>query len=226
MAQPPFKPPERVPHGGGVPPDPPFTAGVSGDFDDTFFGPNDKKYVDRKAKDMSRLRGVDCYYYKMRDSTQRIDGNRPLTNGEEVIPEVTSGARSGNMSLYGEPVIIRNRIDSTKREVIPDWNYADPVMVRCLAMEPVKEEEPDDRGSIFTFSLKLHIARVLLDEAQIIPQSGDVVRLPKLLNSFYDVKHVEKDQHRFGAYGYFIAYTFDLIRNSMFNPERKLDGGG
>lgn len=225
MAQPPFKQPERVPHGGGIPPEPPFTSGASG-FDDTFFGPNDKKYVDRKAKDMSNIRGTDCYYYKLKDQTQRIDGNRPLSDGEEVIPEVTSPARSGNMSLYGEPVIVRNRIDSTKREVIPDWNYADPILVRTLAMEPVQEEEPDDRGTIFTYSLKLHIARILLDEAGIRPRAGDVVRLPKLLDSFYDVKHVERDQHRFGAQGYFIAYTFDLVRNSMFNPERKLDGGG
>jgi hypothetical protein len=225
MANPPYKPPERVPHGGGIPPDPPFTAGVTG-FDDTFFGPNDKNYVDRKAKDMSRIRGTDCYYYKMRDQTQRIDGGRPLTPGEEVVPEVTTSARSGNMSLYGEPVIVRNRLDSTKREVIPDWNYANPILVRTLGMEPVQEEQPDERGSIFTFSLKLHIARVFLDEQQIKPRAGDVVRLPKLLDSYYDVKHVERDQHRFGAQGYFIAYTFDLVRNSMFNPERKLDGGG
>lgn len=208
-----------------MPKDPPFTSGVSG-FDDTFFGPNDKQYVDRKAKDMSRIRGTDCYYYKMRDQTQRIDGGRPLAQGEEVVPEITSMSRSGNMSLYGEPVIVRNRIDSTKREVIPDWNYADPVIIRALAMEPVQEEEPDERGTIFTNSLKLHIARVLLDEAQIRPRAGDVIRLPRLLDSYYDVKHVERDQHRFGAYGYFIAYTFDLVRNSMFNPERKLDGGG
>lgn len=233
MADPPFKVPEPVPHGIGPMPDPAFTSGVTG-FDDTFFGPNDKQYIDRKAKDMSRLRGVDCFYYKRGDQTQNLDGSRPLTDGPgsqtELSPPPTTAispkARSGNMSLYGEPVIVRRRIDSVKREVIPDWNYADPVLIRALAMEPTQEEDPDEKGSIFIFSLKLHIARVLLDEIGIRPRAGDVIRLPKLLESFYDVKHVERDKHRFGAAGFFVAYSFDLVRNSMFHPERKLDGAG
>lgn len=234
MAEPPFKVPEPLPHGGaGVPPDPPYTAGASG-FDDTFFGPNDKKYMDRKTKAMSMLRGTDCYYYKQRGQTQDIDGSRPLTDGPGPHPEVQDPnvagyqprRRSGNMSLYGENVIVRNRIDSTKREVIPDWDFTAPVLVRALGMEPVQEEEPDERGTIFIFTLKLHIARILLDELDIRPRAGDVIRLPKLLESYYDVEHVERDQHRFGAKGYFVAYSFDLKRNSMFHPERKLDGGG
>jgi hypothetical protein len=233
MAEPPFKAPEPVPHGGGIPPEPPFTAGTTG-FDDTFFGPNDKQYLDRKAKAMSKLRGTDVYYYKQKSQTQDMDGSRPLTDGPgpqpELDPPPTTGIpvrrRSGNMSLYGENIIVRNRIDSTKREVIPDWNYAPPILLRALAMEPVQEEDPDDRGTIFVHTLKLHIARILLDEAGIRPRAGDVIRLPKLLESYYDVKHVERDQHRFGAKGYFIAYSFELNRNSMFHPERKLDGGG
>jgi len=233
MADPPYKTPEPVPHGGGIPPNPPFSSGVTG-FDDTFFGPNDKNYIDRKTKDMSNLRGIDCYYYKQGNQTQDIDGSRPLTDGPGPQPELaaapTTGIpvrrRSGNVSLYGEDIIIRNRLDAVRREVIPDWDYAEPVLIRALAMEPVQEEEPDDRGTIFVFSLKLHIARILLDEAGIRPRAGDVIRLPKLLESYYDVKHVERDQHRFGARGYFVAYTFDLNRNSMFHPERKLDGAG
>ena len=235
MAEPPFKQPEPVPHGGGLPPDPQFSSGVTG-FDDTFFGPNDKNYVDRKAKAMSNLRGIDLYYYKMGNQTQDIDGSRPLTDGPGPRPEleltdtkaqaIPVRARSGNMSLYGEPIVVRNRIDSVKREVIPDWNYDPPITLRALAMEPTQEEEPDDRGTIFIYSLKLHIARILLDEAGIRPRGGDVIRLPKLLESYYDVKHVERDQHRFGAKGYFVAYSFDLVRNSMFHPERKLDGAG
>lgn len=219
----------------GIPPDPPFSSGADG-FDDTFFGPNDKRYVDRKAKAMSKLRGIDLYYYKMKNQTQDIDGSRPLTDGPGPGPELevmdqklgpnAVRARSGNMSLYGEPIVVRNRIDSTKREVIPDWNYNPPILMRALAMEPTQEEEPDDRGTIFIYSLKLHIARIILDEAGIRPRGGDVIRLPKLLESYYDVKHVERDQHRFGARGYFVAYTFDLVRNSMFHPERKLDGAG
>jgi len=233
MADPPFKTPEPVPHGGGIPPEPPFSSGATG-FDDTFFGPNDKNYVDRKAKAMSKLRGIDLYYYKRSDQTQDIDGSRPLTDGPGPDPELEPNptrpipitSRAGNMSLYGEPVIVRNRLDSVKREVIPDWNYAAPVIMRALAMEPSQEENPDERGTIFVYTLKLHIARILLDEAGIRPRGGDVIRLPKLLESYYDVKHVERDQHRFGARGYFVAYTFDLVRNSMFHPERKLDGAG
>ncbi|MGD9725464.1 MAG: hypothetical protein AB7V39_03610, partial [Nitrospiraceae bacterium] len=203
MAQPPYKTPEPVPHGGGIPPDPPFTSGVPG-FDDTFFGPNDKRYIDRKAKAMSNLRGIDMYYYKMKNQTQDIDGPRPLTDGPGPAPElevrdqktqpIPVRARSGNMSLYGESVIVQNRLDSVRREVIPDWDYADPVAMRALGMEPQQEEEPDDRGTIFIYSLKLHVARILLDEAKIRPRAGDVIRLPKLLESYYDVKHVERDQ--------------------------------
>ena len=225
MADPPFKKPNPPP---GVEPNPPFTSGnhdTVPTFDDTFFGPNDKNYMDRKARDMSRLRGVDAYYYKLNDQTQRVDGIRPLTDGPEVIPERTVRARSGNVSLYGEPIIIRKRIDSTSREVIPDWNYATPVKLRCLGMEPVQEEDPDDRGSIFTFKLKLHIARAIMEDVSIIPRVGDVIRLPSQLDSFYDVLHVERDKHRFGAAGFLTAYYFDLIRKSLFEPERKLDGG-
>jgi hypothetical protein len=233
MAEPPFKSPEPVPHGSGIPSSPPFTAGVSG-FDDTFFGPNDKNYIDRKVKDMSRIRGTDVYYYKMKDQTRDIDGARPLTDGPGPQPELADPpvggipvtARSGNMSLYGEPIIVRNRIDSVRREVIPDWNYLDPILIRALAMEPVQEEDPDERGTIYTHTVKLHIGRVLLDEVELRPRAGDVIRLPKLLESYYDVKHVDRDQHRFGARGFFVAYSFDLVRNSMFSPERKLDGAG
>lgn len=225
MAEPPYKKPTPPP---GFDGNPPFTSGnneTTPPFDDTFFGRNDKKYLDRKARDMSRLRGVDVYYFKMKDQTQRIDGTRPLTDGPEVVPEVTTRRRGGNMSIYGEPVIVRNRIDSTSREVIPDWNYGEPVKVRALAMEPVQEEEPDDRGLIYTFKLKLHIARAILEDVNILPRVGDVIRLPSLLNSFYDVEHVDRDKHRFGAAGFFIAYQFDLTRKSLFEPERKLDGG-
>ena len=226
MADPPYKKPNPPP---GYPADPPFTSGnqdTTPKFDDTFFGPNDKGYIDRKARDMSRLRGVDAYYYKMRDQTQRIDGDEgPLTDGPEVIPEQTVRRRGGNVSLYGEPIIIRKRIDSTSREVIPDWNYAPPVKLRCLGMEPIQEEDPDDRGSIFTFKLKLHIARAIMEDVNIIPRVGDVIRLPSQLDSFYDVQHVDRDKHRFGATGFFIAYYFDLVRKSLFEPERKLNGG-
>jgi hypothetical protein len=225
MADPPFTKPLPSP---GSDPNAKFTSGnqdTTPKFDDTFFGPNDKRYIDRKARDMSRLRGVDAYYYKLNDSTQRIDGVRPLTDGPEVERGLTTSRRSGNVSLYGEPIVIKKRIDSTSREVIPDWNFSPPVKVRTLGMEPLQEEEPDARGSIFTYKLKLHVARVLLDEVNIIPRVGDVIHLPSLLNSYYDVVHVDRDKHRFGATGFAIAYYFDLVRNSLFEPERKLDGG-
>jgi hypothetical protein len=234
VADPPYKVPKPIPHGSGLPLDPTFTSGVSG-FDDTFFGPNDKKYLDRKARDMSSIRGVDVYYYKQKNQTQDIDGSRPLTDGPGPQPEfeppntavrIPVQGRSGNISLYGESVIVRKRLDSVRREIIPDWSYSEPTLIRALAMEPSQDEEPDERGTIFVYTLKLHIARILLDEAGIRPRGGDVIRLPRLLESFYDVKHVERDQHRFGASHYFVAYSFDLIRNSMFHPERKLDGGG
>lgn len=236
MGDPHFRPPSVQP---GVDQNQTFTSGVTG-FDDTFFGPNDKNYLDRKVKAMSRLRGTDVYYYKLQSQTARIDGSRPLTDGPEVVPEQTDRRRTGNVSLYGEPVIIRNRINAVKREVIPDWNYEPPVLIRALAMEPGDEEDPDERGTVFLKTVVLHIGRVLLDEASIIPREGDVIRLPikpqiendrfggfadGRVDSFFDVKHVDRNDHRFGAFGFFAAYKMDLTRNSMFDPERKLDGG-
>lgn len=207
-----------------VPANPPFTSGIPG-FEDTFFGPNDKKLVDRRVREMSRIRGVDCYYYVMKDSTLRVDGNKPLSDGPEVIPEITTRRRSGNLSLYGEPVIVRQRIDSTKREVVPDWNFAEPVLVRCIAMQPELEEEADERGQILIKKLRLHIGRALLEDAQIIPHPGDVIRLPKLLDNFYDVGRVHTNAHKFGATGFYSAFELDLVRKTLFVPERKLQGG-
>lgn len=223
MAEPHFRAPSLPP---GVDPNPEFTSGVPG-FDDTFAGPNDKNYLDRKVKDMSRLRGTDVFYYVLKDQTERIDGFRPLTDSEKAQqqPELTIRRRGGNISLYGEPVIVRNRINANKREVIPDWNYADPVGVRALALEPVEEEEPDERGTIFVKTAKLHIGRIFMDELEIRPRPGDVVRLPPFLDSFYDINHVDRNDHRFGAFGFFTAYRLDLTRKTLFEPQRKLDGG-
>lgn len=232
MGDPHFRPPSVQP-GVGQRPEPVFTAGTTG-FDDTFFGPNDKNYLDRKIKAMSRLRGTDVYYYKLQSQTSRIDGSRPLTDGPEFVPEQTDRRRTGNVSLYGEPVIVRNRINAVKREVIPDWNYEAPILIRALALQPGDEEDADERGTIFLQTVVLHIGRVLLDEADIVPREGDVIHLPGRSDggfndgrpdAFYDVKHVDRNDHRFGAYGFFAAYKFDLLRNSMFDPERKLDGG-
>jgi len=221
MANPPFRRPTPPPN---VPPNPPFTSGLP-DFEDTFFGPNDKKYLDRKAKEMARIRGTDAYYYKKLDSAQDVDGTRPLTDGPGVVPEITTKRHAGNMSLYGEPVIVRNRIDSTKREVIPDWQYSEPALLRAVGLEPELEEEPDERGTIVITKLRMDIARAQFEEFGITPRAGDVIRLPKLLDNFYDVEHVEPNRHRFGAFGFFVAYSFNLVRRTMFVPERKLDGG-
>jgi hypothetical protein len=221
MAEPRNKTPGFPP---ATPANPPFTSGVPG-FPDTFYGTRDKSYVDRKVKDMSRLRGTDVYYYKMKDQTERIDGQTPLSDGPEVIPEQTTRRRSGNMSLYGEPIIVKKRIDSTKREVVPDWNYAEPVLVRALAMQPSQEEEADERGLIIVRKVVLHIGRVNMEEVGIYPRDGDVIRLPSLLDSYYDVAHVDRDSHRFGAFGFFVAFKIDLSKKTLFDPQRKLEGG-
>lgn len=221
MAEPHPRPPSFPPQ---VPAETTHTSGIP-NFPDTFFGTNDKRYVDRKVRDVSRLRGVDVFYYAMLDQTQRIDGTKPLTDGKEYVPEITTRKRGGNVSLYGEPVIVRHRIDSTKREVIPDWHFAEPVMVRGLVTKTEQDEEPDERGLIFIRTATLDIGRVLMEDLKLIPHAGDVVRLPKLLDSFYDVKRVFTDGSRFGATGFFSVYTFELERKTMFVPERKLTGG-
>ena len=90
------------------------TSGTSG-VADTFFGPRDKAYVDFQARDMTRLRGTNAYYYVLDDQTRRIDGDKPLDNSENGgrvdVPEGTEPdpfqrtAHAG-LALYGERVKI------------------------------------------------------------------------------------------------------------------------
>lgn len=227
-----------------MPDAPPFTSGVNGAFPDTFFGPRDKAFQDRRVLEVARIRGVDCYYYKLLDSTETIDGTQPLSNPtptsatttdenftmtikvptESIPPPQKITRRSGNVGFYGEPVTVGNRIDSTKREVVPDWRYGEPVLLRAVGLQPEREKEADERGMVVTKKLTLHIPRALMEAAGVYPRANDVIRLPNLLNSFYDVKHVDRNTHRFGGFGFYTAFKFDLIRKTIFTPERKLQG--
>jgi hypothetical protein len=238
-----FDPKAPVNKSPDVPATPPFTSGAF-PFEDTFFGPRDKAYQDRRVLELARLRGVDCYYYKLLDSTEDIDGTQPLSNPDPTSATVTSQnydmsatvasesippvqkitRRSGNIGFYGEPVTIRERIDSTKREVVPDWRFGEPVLLQAVGLRPEREEEAGERGMIVTKKVTLHIPRALMEQAGIYPRANDVIRLPNLLDSFYDVKHVDRNTHRFGGFGFYTAFKFDLIRKTIFTPERKLQG--
>lgn len=188
-------------------------------FTDTFLGPQSKAYADRKAMDRTRLRGTVGYYYKREGAARRVDGEAPGEENPELSP-FDRRAHAG-FALYGEPVQVGNRIDSVSREVKPDWTYAQPIEIRGIVYNPSEESDPDERGSIFTDRLDFDIPRALADALGIEPRRGDVILLPKLLESFYDVEEVRRDEARFGSTGFFVAYKMNLVRMTKFTPPRK-----
>lgn len=201
----------------------PGTGAIPG-FKDTFLGARDKAYVDFQARDMTRLRGTNAFYYVKDDQNRRIDGSKPLSS-PPTPPEgnVLRRRSHAGMALYGEQVIVREQIDSVSREVQPDWAYLAPILVRGVVMEPSFENEPDERGSIYVKRCTFELARVLCEqEWKFEPYQGDVVHLPSLFESYFDVEEVSRDEHRFGATGFFAAYKLTLWRSSKFEPQRKL----
>jgi len=208
-------------------------------FEDTLFGPKDKDYLDFIARQTTQLRGTYAYYYVLRSQTQRIDGNAPLTDAPVMGPferkskagGATRDEAIGASALYGEPLVIGARLDSTYREVTPTWDYADPVLVRGIVFRTQRSESADQRGSIYIRKATYDIARVLAEsEWAIQPQPGDVVRLPDKLgsydrhqpeDSYYDVESVETNSSQFGGTGFFTVYSLQLVWQSKYDPKRK-----
>lgn len=206
--------------------------GSTAPFNDIFFGPRDKKYLDFLARRITKLRGTNCFYYVLQSQTERLDGITPVSKSEAAGPFDSvrhAGDSRGIAAMYGEPIIVGQRISAVEREVIPAWEYAEPIAVRGVLTEPERAETPDDRGSIFTNRIRIHLARVLCEETwKIRPRVGDVVRIPGgitnpgLDRDYYDVEEVVVNNSRFGATGFFTTYTLQLARSSRFIPERKL----
>jgi hypothetical protein len=196
-------------------------------FTDTFYSVRNKRYMDFLGRQMTKLRGTDAVYYVLKSQTQRMDGDTPVDVKEGLAPLDPirhSGGDKGISAMYGEPVIVGNRIDSCAREVTPSWSYADPVNVRVVISEvPSRAEEIDERGMIYTNELVASISRVLCEETwNIKPEVGDVVQLPTLLEGYFDVREVDTNRSRFGATGFFVSYDLTLARTSKFVPQRKL----
>lgn len=212
--------------------------GVPG-FPDTFAGPRDKRYLDFIARQTTRLRGTNAYYYVLRSQTQRMDGNAPTTDAPGLGPFDRRGRAGGHVveealgvaALYGEPLVIGTRLDSQQRHVTQTWDYAEPVLVRGLCLHLQRSERADARGTIYIRKLQFDLARVLCNqEWDIVPQPGDVVRLPNLLGSYdpkqpdeayYDVEAVETNASKFGATGFFTVYSLTLDHQTKYDPQRK-----
>lgn len=193
-------------------------AGVP-NFPDTMFGPQTRDYVDRVAMDRTRLRGTLAHYYVKEAQVQRIDGEAPGTDAEDLT--IFDRKAHAGFALYGEPVVLSQRIDSVRRGVTPTWTYRAPFEIRGIVAEPSESAEADERGGIFIDSFRFDIARKLADDLGVEPRRGDVILLPKLLDSFYDVEEVLRDESRFGGTGFFVVYKLQLVRNSKFTPPRK-----
>jgi len=201
--------------------------GVPG-FEDTFFGDLDKGFIDCLNEDLTNLRGQPILYFVKRDQTRRIDGDAPGEDRDGITPVVGLRKRSGDLigAMYGEPTRIKNRIDSVRREVEHDWNYADPVKLFAVVLDPSSEETPDERGTTYARTIRVDIARTCAEDAGIRPRQGDVIQLVKLLDGFYDIEDVSRDDSRFGGNGNFHVFQCTLAKNSKFVPPRKVLPGG
>lgn len=202
---------------------------------DVFTGPRDKNYLDLIARRMTKIRGTYAFYYRLRSQTQRTDGRTPVTTkpgltifdqkahaGGSRFPTIDEDA-AGLAAAYGEPVLAGRRIDSVTREITPDWNFDSPFEVRGVIVDPERSEDPDERGSIYTKRLRFHLARVLCEtEWSLEPQIGDMLRVPDLLNDYYDVEEVVRNTSRFGGTGFFTVFVLQLARSSRHTPERKI----
>lgn len=193
--------------------------GVQG-FPDTFFGPKDKAYMDMLARDMVKLRGVNCIYYQKLDLPVRTDGDIPGSVNPNIPLFVPKG-RVSSAALYGESLDIGKRIDSVQRELKPAWGYAPPLQVRGVAFSTVQSDTPDERGHFETRKITLHLARAMCEEWNFVPQIGDVFEFTDLLHGYYDVELTRRDSHRFGATGFFTAFELNLSRTTKFVPQRK-----
>ena len=210
-------------------------------FRDTFFGPTNKKYLDFISRRVTKLRGTYVEYYTLTSQTEVMDDNTPVSKnrdataftrvtraGGELYQDIFKDAK-GVSAMYGETLTVGPKISSVEREVLPTWEYDPSVKVRGVLTDPERAEVPDGRGSIFTNRIRLWLARVLCEEEyEIRPRIGDVCRLPNLTNppytfwDYYDVEAVEINNTRFGATGFWTAYTLQLARSSRFTPDRKL----
>jgi hypothetical protein len=238
-----FEPPDGL-GTNGVPEDGARQEGSGEPFRDTFFAPRDKNYLDFIARRMTKLRGTYCYYYVLTSQTERTDDIVPVSKNRLVGPldnlpanlRHAGGERPdllasalGVSAMYGEPVVIGHRLSSTEREVTKTWEFQEPIEVRGVLTDPERAEQPDARGSIYTQRIRLWLARVLCDEEwEIRPRIGDMVRVPTLTNpprtqdDYYDIEEVVLNNTRFGATGFFTAYTLQLARSSRHAPDRKL----
>jgi len=211
----------------------PGTSGVAG-VPDTFYGTRNKAYADFISRQLTRLRGVNAYYYVLEDQNRRIDGDHPLSNAGHrsklATPETQpddpfARKKHAGLALYGERVIIKSRIDSAKREIQPDWPYMQPILVRGRVDNVEHEQEPDERGVIYVRRCDFYLARVLCDrEWNLQPRPGDVVRFTKGLDMYMDVEDVDRDSEggRFGGDGFFTAYKMILVKSSKYEPQRKI----
>jgi len=204
------------------------TAGVH----DTFFGPRDKAYVDFNSRNVTRVRGTQGYFYVKDDQNRRIDGDRPISDAPEegrIMKPEGSGQdpfaryKHAGFALYGENVVVGQRLDSATREVHHDWPYLDPILVRGVLYDVEHDQEADERGVIYTRRASFDLARVLCEkEWDFQPRPGDVLRLTKLGDRYMDVEDVQRDEHRWGGEGFFAVYKLLLVKSSKFEPQRKI----
>lgn len=209
----------------------PATSGTAG-VADTFFGPRDKAYVDFHARDLTRARGKNAWYYVLEDHNRRIDGDRPLSDAqnegrvnvpEDAEPNPFARTQHAGFALYGERVKIGQRLTSVIREVQPDWPYMQPILVRGLIYELEHEQEPDERGVIYVRRAAFDLARVLCEtEWDFQPRIGDIVRFDRLGDQHMDVEDVTRDEHRYGGTGFFAIYKLMLVKSSKYDPSRKI----
>jgi len=209
----------------------PGTSAASGSAD-TLTGPRDKAYADFHARDITRVRGKNAWYYVLDDQSRRIDGEQPISDAtsggrvdipEGAEPDPFARTKHAGFALYGERVKMGRRLDSVTREIQPDWPYQQPILVRGTLDEVEHEEEPDDKGAIYIRRAAFFLARVLCElEWDFQPHPGDIVRFDNLGDQHMDVGEVTRDEARFGSDGFFVSYKLMLVKSSKYDPSRKI----
>ena len=226
------RPPKKVLYPYGQFKGVPGTSGTAGP-NDTFFSRRNKIYIDYHARQLTRIKGTNAFYYVLDDHSRRVDGDRPISDNDDAgrinRPENAESPafqrkKHAGQALYGEYAIVKRRIDSVRREVQPDWPFLEPILVRVVLGTAEYEREPDERGTIYVRRLECWIARVLCEgEWDFQPHENDVIRFPKLLDQYMDVEEVSRDdEQRFGTDGFFQSYKLRLVKTSKYEPQRKI----
>jgi len=108
------------------------------------------------------------------------------------------------------------------------WEFEDPVTIKCIIQEWAETKEATERGMADTFQARAWVSRVMLDDAGIFPQEGDVIviwqsssdPLAREIGGAWDIIQITEDGF-LGDNPVPLQWVLDLRRRIKYIPERK-----